>query len=201
MFNFTSELVRAARLVYSERREGEGLGVFFRGIETSLLLCSNPAIQFAAYERLRIRHLRKTGEQFPGPVDAFWMGAVAKAIATLFTYPLQVVQTRQRKGKGKKRKKNKKKRVAAAAGAGVEETKSADTEDDQTADDNSFQAVFLRLLRQEGLAGLYSGLSSKLLQTVLNAAFLFLVYEQILVAVTRVRKALSLATYRRKLKA
>ena len=193
MFNFVSELVRAAKLVYSERREGEGFGVFFRGIETSLLLCSNPAIQFAAYERLRIRHLRKTGEQFPGPVDAFWMGALAKAIATLFTYPLQVVQTRQRKGK----KAQKEKRDNGSACA-VEESKSGKQE--VVDQDNSFRSVFLRLLRDEGLAGLYSGLSSKLLQTVLNAAFLFLVYEQILVAVTRLRKALSMATYRRRLR-
>ena len=187
MFNFVSELMRAAKLVYGERREGEGFGVFFRGIETSLLLCSNPAIQFAAYERLRIRHLRKTGEQFPGPADAFWMGAVAKTIATLFTYPLQVVQTRQRKGK----KAQKEKRA-------VEESKSE--EQKVREEGNSFRSVFLRLLRDEGLAGLYSGLSSKLVQTVLNAAFLFLVYEQILVAVTRLRKALSMATYRRRLR-
>ena len=39
-----------------------------------------------------------------------------------------------------------------------------------------------RIYETEGFAGLYSGLEAKLLQTVLNAGIIFVVYERILLA-------------------
>ena len=46
------------------------------------------------YERLRQRVLRR--HSFLTPFQSFMMGALAKAIATVLTYPLQVVQSRAR---------------------------------------------------------------------------------------------------------
>ena len=70
-------------------------GEMFRGLGPSIVLCTNPAIQFCVYEALRRRVLIKDGVSI-NPLMGFLFGAVAKALATVFTYPLQVVQTRSR---------------------------------------------------------------------------------------------------------
>eukprot|EP01062_Namystynia_karyoxenos_P023669 TRINITY_DN19161_c0_g1_i1.p1 TRINITY_DN19161_c0_g1~~TRINITY_DN19161_c0_g1_i1.p1 ORF type:complete len:371 (+),score=98.57 TRINITY_DN19161_c0_g1_i1:83-1114(+) len=69
-------------------------GDAFRGIASSVLLCTNPAIQFVCYEQLRRRVI---GERIAiDPGSGFAFGAAAKALATVATYPLQLVQTRSR---------------------------------------------------------------------------------------------------------
>lgn len=71
----------------------EGIGRLWSGIGPSLMLVSNPAIQFTVYEALKRRIDAKTAWHF------FLMGACAKAVATIATYPIQLVQARQRHGK------------------------------------------------------------------------------------------------------
>ena len=81
-----------------------GSGDAWKGLSTSLILCANPALQYGIYEQLKGRLLRSWARKVPGrtvgvilnPLPAFVIGAIAKAIATLFTYPLQLVQTRTR---------------------------------------------------------------------------------------------------------
>jgi adenine nucleotide transporter 17 len=68
----------------------EGIKALWSSLGPSLLLVSNPAINFTVYEALKRRTLSKTALSF------FIMGAVSKAISTIVTYPLQVAQTRQR---------------------------------------------------------------------------------------------------------
>ena len=74
--------------------EEEGWDGCFKGLGASLVLCSNPSIQFAVYENLRERVLRRYN--FLTPYQSFMMGAFAKAVATVVTYPVQVVQSRAR---------------------------------------------------------------------------------------------------------
>lgn len=73
----------------------EGLAALWSGIGSSLVLVSNPAIQFAVYEALKRKIPAKSATTF------FLMGAFAKAIATITTYPIQLAQSRQRNGKNK----------------------------------------------------------------------------------------------------
>lgn len=70
----------------------EGLSALWSGIGPSLILVSNPAIQFTLYEALKRKFEPKTAGSF------FLIGAAAKAVATLITYPLQLAQARQRHG-------------------------------------------------------------------------------------------------------
>lgn len=77
-------------MVYVARNEG--FGRLWSGISPSLILVSNPAIQFAVYEYLKRRISTKSA------FSVFLMGAVSKAIATVITYPLQLAQARQRYG-------------------------------------------------------------------------------------------------------
>lgn len=74
----------------------EGVSRLWSGTVPSLILVSNPAIHFMVYETLK-RHIlegRKASEI--SPLTFFAVGAAAKAIATVITYPLQLVQTKMR---------------------------------------------------------------------------------------------------------
>lgn len=68
------------RNIYKE----EGWRPLWAGTGSSVLLVTNPVIQFFIYEHLRHSHQK--------PLRAFWTGALSKAIATILTYPLQLTQ-------------------------------------------------------------------------------------------------------------
>jgi len=131
----------------------EGVLALWRGIQTSFLLSANPAIQFTIYESIkRFVHIFKQDKM--GNIretkssEYFIMGGVAKAIATIITYPLQLAQCRLRASQDNLLKHNK-----------------------------GMFHMLLQILKEKGVIGLYKGLEAKLIQTVLTAALMFLVYE------------------------
>ena len=70
---------------------------FYKGIGPSLMLVSNPIIQFVSYEKM-IQFLKE--KQNVSNLDSltyFICGAIAKSIATFATYPLQVMKTQLQK--------------------------------------------------------------------------------------------------------
>ena len=71
----------------------EGYQKLWAGVSSSLLLCCNPAIQFAVYETVKKAIIARKGKgqkKALSSLEAFVLGAVAKLIATVTTYPLQV---------------------------------------------------------------------------------------------------------------
>lgn len=141
----------------------EGTKALWKDLAPSLLLVSNPAIQFVTYERLRIlasRLAHQRGHKIT-PLEFFVMGAVAKANATLWTYPLQVVQTRLRVNA----------KEAAADGDARDGRK-------LVAYRGALDCV-IKVWGRDGIAGFYKGMYAKLWQTVLTSAFQFLTYEQL----------------------
>lgn len=74
------QLWKELRKIYNE----EGWRPLWAGTGSSILLVSNPVVQFFIYE-----HLRHSNQK---PLRAFWTGALSKAIATILTYPLQLTQ-------------------------------------------------------------------------------------------------------------
>ncbi|KAM4650780.1 peroxisomal membrane protein PMP34 [Discoglossus pictus] len=132
----------------------EGLAAFWNGTFPSLLLVFNPAIQFMFYEALKRQLLR--GQPELSSLEIFVIGAIAKAIATTLTYPLQTVQSVLRFG-----------HVKASA--------------DQKTLGGWRSVIYLlqQRVRRLGFLGLYKGLEAKLLQTILTAALMFLVYEKL----------------------
>uniref|UniRef100_A0A672T289 Peroxisomal membrane protein PMP34-like n=1 Tax=Sinocyclocheilus grahami TaxID=75366 RepID=A0A672T289_SINGR len=113
----------------------EGVGALWNGTFPSLLLVLNPAVQFMIYEGLKRQLMRGVHRELSS-VEVFLIGAIAKAIATTITYPLQTVQSVLR--------------VRPA-----------------------------KYIWKWGVLGLFKGLEAKLLQTVLTAALMFLLYEKI----------------------
>ncbi|KYN27128.1 Peroxisomal membrane protein PMP34 [Trachymyrmex cornetzi] len=76
----------------------EGLRQLWAGTLPSLVLVTNPAIQFMTYESIKRRVLASFGDVQPPAWIFFIIGAIAKAVATVMTYPLQLVQTKLRHG-------------------------------------------------------------------------------------------------------
>nr|XP_013036520.2 peroxisomal membrane protein PMP34 isoform X2 [Anser cygnoides] len=135
----------------------EGVLALWNGTFPSLLLVFNPAIQFMFYEGFKRKLLKRQAELTS--LDVFVIGAIAKAVATTLTYPLQTVQSILRFGRHRLNPENR------TLG--------------------SLKNVFYLLrerVRRFGLIGLYKGLEAKLLQTVLTAALMILVYEKLTAA-------------------
>lgn len=74
----------------------EGIEALWAGTLPSLLLVINPAIQFMTYEAVKRRLSSKFGNRQLSSALIFLAGAVAKTVATVVTYPLQIVQTKLR---------------------------------------------------------------------------------------------------------
>ncbi|XP_076323097.1 peroxisomal Membrane Protein 34 [Tachypleus tridentatus] len=76
----------------------EGLGELWSGTLPSLMLIINPAIQFMVYEGLKREVLHSQNNKNLSSITIFLIGAIAKSISTILTYPLQVVQSKLRYG-------------------------------------------------------------------------------------------------------
>lgn len=134
----------------------EGLAAAWKGVGPSLILVSNPSIQFVTYERLR-GPMAIAAEKRGSPISSFEffvMGAIAKAVATVLTYPLQIAQSKLRADKGKAK----------------------DTSQRQF---TGTLDCMQKIVAKDGSKGLFRGINAKLWQTVLTAAFQFLTYETI----------------------
>lgn len=89
--------VAVARHIYGEY----GIGGFWNGCGASLVMVINPTLQYALYEWLsaaRARVVARRGGSSPArrptALEVFMLSAVAKAGATVVTYPLLMVKTR-----------------------------------------------------------------------------------------------------------
>jgi hypothetical protein len=223
----------------------EGVAGLWSGLGASLMLVSNPSVQFAAYEKLKAALLRSKLGHDPvaattgagavlhmandaddqtaecdisnsssssssanisadsdedsaaalverqqkeiqvapiSNVEFLLLGAGAKMIATLATYPLQVAQSRMRASA------NARKQPRGVDGAATTSTTATgggrpgkDKHDDATALPVYRGTVhcLLKIYKDEGVKGLYKGMDAKLLQTCLTSAFMFLFYERI----------------------
>ncbi|KAI6035336.1 mitochondrial carrier domain-containing protein [Pisolithus orientalis] len=131
----------------------DGIGGFWRGIGPALVLVTNPVIQYTVFEQLkniligsRTAKLRTRGSKGAAVLrdwDYFLLGALSKLVATALTYPYIVVKSRLQVGQS------------------------------QASQYKSSLHGLTLILKEEGIQGLYKGIGSKLLQSVLTAAMLF----------------------------
>jgi len=77
----------------------EGVKALWGGTASSLMLVTNPVIHFVVYDKVKL--VIGAGKKHLSPGEIFVIGAVAKALATIFTYPIQVAQSIQRAVKDK----------------------------------------------------------------------------------------------------
>ncbi|KAL4086313.1 hypothetical protein PRIC1_014440 [Phytophthora ramorum] len=137
----------------------EGFLSLWNGTLVSLVLVSNPVIHYVSYERLKIALQKKRHATGPAGValsalDIFLLGALAKSLTTVVTYPLQVVQSLMR--------------VQQKA------------IDKSSARATGLTGCLTQIYADRGVAGYFAGLQAKLLQTVLTAAISLVTYEKLL---------------------
>ncbi|XP_030372001.1 peroxisomal membrane protein PMP34 [Scaptodrosophila lebanonensis] len=138
----------------------EGVKGLWSGTIPSLILVSNPALQFMMYEMLKRNVMKFTGGEV-GSLGFFVIGAIAKAFATVLTYPLQLVQTKQR---------HRSKEANDASTSRQAASRKQDV---------GMMELMISILQHQGVRGLFRGLEAKILQTVLTAALMFMAYEKI----------------------
>ncbi|KAG9453897.1 hypothetical protein H6P81_006801 [Aristolochia fimbriata] len=143
----------AVQEVYDEA----GVLGFWRGVLPTLIMVSNPSIQFMIYEtllkQLKGRRALGNGTKSVTALEVFLLGAVAKLGATVVTYPLLVVKSRLQ----------------------VKQVK----EGDKSHHYRGTLDAIVKMIKHEGLSGFYKGMSTKIVQSVLAAAVLFMVKEEL----------------------
>lgn len=157
--------------------EKDGVRALWKGIGPALVLVTNPVLQYTAFEQLKTWVLasRAAARGRAQPLrdwDYFWLGALSNLIATGITYPQIVIKARQ-------------------------QAISNDADRPQRA--NVWTAM-TDVVHEEGLGGLYRGISSKLLQSILTAAILFASKERIYQMTKTVRRADSHSSWPRRLR-
>ncbi|ORY02638.1 putative peroxisomal membrane protein Pmp47 [Basidiobolus meristosporus CBS 931.73] len=127
----------------------DGIFSLWQGLIPALYLVINPVIQYTIFEQAKNWLMMHNGVL--GNLDFFLLGAFSKLIATSLTYPYIVIKSRMQLK--------------------------------QSSDENQrYRSVldgFRKVLKHEGVAGLYKGLCYKLVQSVLTAAFLFMAKESL----------------------
>ncbi|KAK6911534.1 Mitochondrial substrate/solute carrier [Dillenia turbinata] len=133
----------------------------FDGLGISLILTSNPAIQYTVFDQLKQRLLtakKSTGSspEALSAFSAFMLGALSKSIATVLTYPLI--------------------RCKVMIQAADEDDDTART---QGKCKKTMAGVLFAIWRKEGILGYFKGLHAQILKTVLSSALLLMIKEKI----------------------
>ncbi|KAF2011637.1 peroxisomal membrane protein-like protein Pmp47 [Aaosphaeria arxii CBS 175.79] len=127
----------------------DGWTGLWRGLKASLVLVVNPAITYGAYQRLR-------ENLFPGkknlrPAEAFLLGALSKALATIATQPL----------------------IVAKVGLQSKPPPARNGKPFKT-----FIEVMQYIIQHEGLLGLFKGIGPQILKGLLVQGFLMMTKER-----------------------
>ena len=131
----------------------EGLKGFYRGLSASYLGVAEGTIQWTLYEQFKSLRQRRGTVREQGWIDKVGAAGAAKLIATIITYPHEVVRTRLRQ----------------APPSGWSRPKYY-----------GLLQTFSLVWREEGMAALYGGLAPHLLRVVPNAAVMYTIYEAVL---------------------
>ncbi|MBA0694834.1 hypothetical protein Goari_005104 [Gossypium aridum] len=151
---FSYSTGHAIHEVYDEA----GFWGFWKGVFPTLIMVSNPAMQFMLYETMlkklkKQRSLSNPDNNGVTALEIFLLGALAKLGATVVTYPLNVVKARL-------------------------QAKQVATGDRRHRYKGTMDAI-LKMIRYEGFYGFYKGMSTKIVQSVLAAAVLFMIKEEL----------------------
>lgn len=163
------------------------VAALYQGVTPALLLCLNPAIHFTCYDYLKLRVLNAamasnrlkqlTWADIDNGVltsaQSFVIGLVAKGVATLVCYPLlrakvDMMTERPIGGTGEA---SREEAGAEIGGGGGQDASSSDAH-------RLLRTLYL-IVRIQGLAGLYRGISVHIVHTSLRSAFSMALRERI----------------------
>ncbi|KAJ2715055.1 hypothetical protein H4R19_001415 [Coemansia spiralis] len=141
----------------------EGVRGLWAGFRPAMLLCANPAITYGVFERAKTALLQDRARKTLTSAEAFWVGAVAKTLATVITYPYIMAKVRLQWRPTKDE--------LAAGGQDVVYKSSADV----------LRKVFLR----DGIAGWYQGMQTQIIKAVITQALMLMINESFRLQVIR----------------
>ncbi|KAL6532320.1 NAD(+) salvage pathway protein [Orobanche gracilis] len=138
----------------------------FDGLGISLLLTTNPSIQYTVFDQLKNRmikgNIRKqkddvSSQEALSAFSAFVLGAVSKCIATCLTYP------------------------AIRCKVMIQSAKSDENEEGNTKSQprTTVTGTVYSIWEKEGIYGFFKGLQAQMLKTVLTSALLLMIKEKI----------------------
>ncbi|KAI9189775.1 hypothetical protein H9P43_001208 [Blastocladiella emersonii ATCC 22665] len=133
----------------------EGVTGLWKGLKPSMVLVSNPAITYGMFERLKQLVTKGDATRALSAGEVFFIGAAAKTLATVVTYPLIMAKVKMQYKPPK-----------------------------EHANDPRFQYkgavdVLRKVAKSEGLQGWYKGMQPQILKAVFSQALLFLLKDQI----------------------
>mmetsp|Transcript_2493 Transcript_2493/g.7390 ORF Transcript_2493/g.7390 Transcript_2493/m.7390 type:complete len:327 (-) Transcript_2493:263-1243(-) len=137
----------------------EGVLGLYKGIGPALVLVSHGAFHFMVYEWMKERFKAKSA------VDYLVMGALSKIVASIATYPYQVVKARLQSQRHR----------TDAAGR-------------QTARYKGTMDCFRQMLRDEGARSLFKGVVPNAVRVAPSAAITFVTYELVVKALSQKKK-------------
>ncbi|KAL9656153.1 hypothetical protein ABK040_007771 [Willaertia magna] len=144
----------------------EGVSALWSGTLASIVLVTNPMINFTVFDQVKKHYLRWNQKKSLTSSQSFIIGLIAKFVATILTYPLQVAQTKLRTSKKTMSEEEMKK-------TGIKKY------------ENTLDCL-IKMFKEDGVYGWYKGLDTKLVQTLLMSAFHLSVYDKIVSEVERV---------------
>ncbi|CAK7326990.1 unnamed protein product [Dovyalis caffra] len=160
----TSEFGKSRRLwkTLSEGTWSEA----FDGLGISLLLTSNPSIQYTVFDQLKKRLLERqlsrrssidSSPEALSAFSAFALGAVSKCMATCVTYPA----------------------IRCKVMLQAAESDESRIEEVQPKTEKTISGALYSIWKKEGLLGFFKGLLAQNLKTVLSSALLLMIKEKI----------------------
>ncbi|KAF3457181.1 hypothetical protein FNV43_RR01838 [Rhamnella rubrinervis] len=138
----------------------------FDGLAISLLLTSNPSIQYTVFDQLKQRQLKgqlssKTGTgsspEALSAFSAFVLGAVSKCVATVLTYPA----------------------IRCKVMIQAVETEEEGYKEDAVRKQKTISSAICAIWKREGPLGFFKGLQAQILKTVLSSALHLMIKEKI----------------------
>ncbi|KAH3671286.1 hypothetical protein OGAPHI_000509 [Ogataea philodendri] len=167
----------------------EGWRSLFSGLVPALFLVLNPIIQYTIFEQLKTLIVTRRKRKL-SPFDALLLGAFGKLIATIVTYPYITVRSRMHLQNIKDSQSQPVTANSEASSNPADSVQSLpddiesssqlpDIEKPETPKKQGMVSLMYDIAKNEGIATFYNGLSLKLLQSILSAAFLFYFKEEI----------------------
>ena len=136
---------------FKESVEKDGFWSFYKGWAVSAVLCLNPAITYVFYERIKLWLTKGRDAKQLSSFEAFIAGALSKAIATWMTFPFI--------------------RCKAIINTWTKLHKGEPIP--------SMPEVFEKILKEDGAAGLFTGIYPQLTKGVLNSALMLMIKERV----------------------
>ena len=160
--------------IAAEIRAEKGIQGFWSGYSASLILTLNPSLTFFFFETLKRLSLPQSRRENPPASATFFLAAMSKALASSITYPFSLaksraqvssrsVDTHENEDEETKEKRLKDKSIPAKTG--------------QKAVRRTVFTTILEIVRSEGVAALYEGLSGEVVKGFFNHGITMLMKE------------------------